>query len=68
MLKNDEFQLSNVVWMNPVFCCVTNKVGLAPTSSAVSFDWVTSCPYNIVKLREFDNVGIVVVGEKGLRF
>lgn len=68
MLKNDEFQLRNVVWVNPVFCCVTNKVGLTSTSSTVSFDWVPSCPYNIVELRELDNVGIVVVGEEGLRF
>ena len=68
MLQNYELQLRNVVWVNPVFCCVTDKAGLTSTSRAVSFDWVPSRPYNIVEPREFDNVGIVVIGKKWLRF
>ena len=68
MLKNYELQLRNIVWMNPIFRRVTDKACLTPTSRAVALDRVPSRPYNIVELREFDNVGIVVVGKKGLCF
>lgn len=68
MLKNYELQLRNIVWMNPIFRSVTDKACLVSTSSAVSLDRVSPRPYNIVELREFDDVGIIVVGKKGFRF
>jgi hypothetical protein len=68
MLKNNELQFRNVVRMNPVFRRVTDKACLASTGSAVSLDRASSRPYDIIEFRKFDNVGIVVVGKKWLRF
>lgn len=68
MLKNYELQLRNIVRMNPVFRRVTDKACLASTSRTVSLDGVSPRPYNIIELREFDDIGIVVVGKKRFRF
>jgi hypothetical protein len=40
MLKDDEFQLGDVVGMNPILCCLANKVGLTTSGGAVAFDGV----------------------------
>lgn len=54
--------------MYPVLCCLADKVLLTTTGRAISFDWVSSGSYQVVKLRELDNKSVVVVLEKRLRF
>lgn len=66
-LEYDEFQFGDVVWMHPVLGSLSNEVLLAATCRSVTFDRVTPGPDQIIKPRQFDNEGIVVIFEKRLR-
>ena len=46
--ENNEFQLCDVIRVNPVLCGLSHKVLLASTSSTVAFDRVASCPYKVI--------------------
>jgi hypothetical protein len=46
-LQNEKLQLGDIIWMYPVFGCLTNKVALTATSRAVTLNRVTSRPHNI---------------------
>ena len=55
MLKDNKFEFGNVVWMNPVFCGVANKVLLGATSRGVALDGVAAGANKVVLFGEFDN-------------
>jgi hypothetical protein len=46
-LQNEKLQLGDIIWMNPVFGRLTNKVALTATSRAVALDRIAPRPYNI---------------------
>jgi hypothetical protein len=66
VLQDDQLQLGDVIRVNPVFGCLTNKVLLASTSGRIAFDWVTFGTDKVIQLGEIDNEGIVVVLEERL--
>ena len=68
MLENDELQLGDIIAVHPVLRRLSYKVLLGATSSRVALNWVTLGADQIVKLGEFDDEGIVIILEKGLRF
>ena len=66
MLEDYKLQLSDVVWMYPVFGGLSYEVLLATASSTITLDWVTTRPNQIVESRECDDESVVVVLEKWL--
>lgn len=66
MLKDDEFQLDNVVGVDPIFGGLANEVLLLSTSGRVALDGVTAGTDDVVELRELDNVVVVVILEERL--
>jgi hypothetical protein len=61
VLQDDQLQLGDVIRVNPVFGCLTNKVLLASTSGRIAFG-----TDKVIQLGEIDNEGIVVVLEERL--
>lgn len=68
MLQYDELQLRDVIWVHPVFRCLPDEVLLAPSSCTITFYRISPRSHEVVKLRELDNEGIVVVFEERLCF
>ena len=68
MLQYDELQLCNVIRMYPVFRRLADKILLASPSCTITFDRVSPCSYEVVKLGELDDEGIVVVLEERFCF
>ena len=54
--------------MYPVFRRLADKILLASPSCTIAFDRVSPCSHEVVKLRELDDEGIVVVLKKRFCF
>lgn len=68
MLQYDELQLCNIIWVHPVLGRLPDKVLLASTGCAVTFDRVSPRSYKVVELGELDNERIVIVFEERFCF
>ena len=66
MLEDDELELGDVVWVDPVFCGLADKVLLFASSCRVALDGISTGAHRVIKLGELDNEGVVVVLEEGL--
>jgi hypothetical protein len=66
VLQDDQLQFGDVIPVNPVFGCLTNKVLLVSTSGRIALDRVTLSTDKVVQLGEIDHKGIVVVLEERL--
>ena len=61
MFHDSQFEVNEVVGVHPVFSSLTNKSTLAPTSTRISLDRVSSRPNQIIQLRQLYNETIPVV-------
>ncbi|KAH3674360.1 hypothetical protein WICPIJ_009577 [Wickerhamomyces pijperi] len=66
VLQDDQLQLGDVVWVDPVLGGLTNKVLLPPTSGRITLDWVTPGSDQVVVAGELHHDGVVVVFEERL--
>lgn len=67
-LEDDKLQLRDIIWVNPVLCCLTNEILLTTAGRAVPFDWISFRPDQIVKFRKLHNKSVIVIVEERLRF
>lgn len=65
MFEDDELEWDNVVWVDPVFCGLTDKGALGSTCARVALDRVTTGAHEIKELGEFDDELVVVFLVKG---
>lgn len=67
-LENDQFQLCDVVRVDPVFRGLADKILLRPSGCGITLDGISLGPDQIVELREFHNKRIVIILEERLSF
>lgn len=66
VLEDDELQLGDIVGVDPIFCCLSDKAGLGATGGAVTLDRVASGSDEVVELGQLDDGGVVVFLVEGL--
>jgi hypothetical protein len=68
MLHDGQLERYDILIVNPVFCRTSHKGILISSSRRITFDRMTSCPYEIKQFRELDNEMIVIHAIEWMRF
>ena len=65
MLQDNEFELGDVIWMDPILCGITDEILLRSAGCGIAFNWVAAGSDKVVLFRELYYEGIIVFFVEG---